>query len=143
MKVKQGYPSKTLKHTYLDKGKYVTPSQIEMQLSKNTDLEQVCVVGMGIAQPIALIIPSELGASKDQKSFDESIMNTLDELNPTLKTHEKLAKAVVMKEDWTVDNGLMTPSMKIRRNRIEAIHQEMYPTWFEKEERVVYEKNYS
>lgn len=122
-----------------DKGKYVDPSGIELQLSKNLDFEQVCLVGMGIAQPMALIVPSEGGRSKSREDFNRSVLNTIDELNPTLKTHEKIEKAVIMKEEWTIDNGLMTPSMKIRRNRVEAIHQEMYPIWFEKEERVVYE----
>ncbi len=122
-----------------DKGKYVTPSQIELQLSKNTDLEQVCVVGMGIAQPIALIIPSETAKKKDKSELERSILQTIDELNPTLLSHEKLAKAVIMKEEWTVDNGLMTPSMKVRRNRVEDIHMEMYPVWFNREERLVYE----
>ncbi len=122
-----------------DKGKYVTPSLIELQLSKNVDIEQVCVVGTGIAQPIALIIASETGRAKTKEAFNSSIQTTIDQLNPELKTHEKLAKAVIMKEEWTIDNGLMTPSLKIRRNRVEAIHQEMYKSWFERPEEIVYE----
>lgn len=124
-----------------DKGKYVTPSLIELELSKNIDIEQVCVVGTGISQPLALIIPSESGSVKDRDSLSQSLIQSIDELNPTLQSHEKIAKAVIMTEDWNVDNGLMTPSMKIRRNRVEAIHQEMYPIWFKREERVVYERD--
>lgn len=122
-----------------DKGKYITPAQIEMKLSKNTDIEQVCVVGMGIAQPIALIVPSEMGHGKEKMDFKKSILETLHEVNTTLMAHEKLAKAVVMKEEWSVDNGLMTPSMKVRRNRVEDIHQGMYKTWFEMEGKFIYE----
>ncbi len=122
-----------------DKGKYVTPSQIELKLSKNTDMEQICVVGMGIAQPIALIVPSEAAQGKEREAMEESILRTLDEVNPTLKAHEKIAKAVIMKEQWTVDNGLMTPSLKVRRPRVEAIHQDMYKSWFNSEERLIFE----
>ncbi len=122
-----------------DKGKYIAPAQIELPLSKNTDIEQVCVVGMGIAQPIALIIPSEAGNDKPREEFDKSILRTIDEVNPTLMKHERLEKAVIMKEQWTVDNGLMTPSLKVRRARVEAIHQSMYPTWFHMDARVIYE----
>lgn len=122
-----------------DKGKYVTPSLIELELSKNTDLEHICVVGTGISQPIVLIIPSEAGRAKGKESLNDSILTSIDELNPHLKKHEKIEKAVIMSENWTVDNGLMTPSMKIRRNRIEAIHQPMYLDWFSRPERVVYE----
>jgi len=122
-----------------DKGKYVTPSPIELELTKNTDLEHICLVGTGISQPIVLIIPSEAGWAKGREVLSKSILESVDALNPKLKKHEKIEKAVVMKEHWTVDNGLMTPSMKIRRNRIEAIHQPMYLDWFSREERVVYE----
>ncbi|WP_462253601.1 AMP-binding protein [Ekhidna sp.] len=122
-----------------DKGKYVTPSQIEMKLSKNTDIEQICVVGMGIAQPIALIVPSEGANEKEKDDLENSILATIDEVNPTLMSHEKVAKAVIMQEQWTVDNGLMTPSLKVRRPRVEAIHQDMYKTWFEMEGRMIYE----
>lgn len=122
-----------------DKGKYVTPAQIEMKLSKNTDIEQICVVGMGIAQPIALIVPSEVGKEKNGTALEASILRTIDEVNPTLMAHEKVAKAVIMKEEWSVDNGLMTPSMKVRRSRVEDIHQLMYKTWFEQEGRFIHE----
>jgi long-chain acyl-CoA synthetase len=122
-----------------DKGKYVDPAGIELQLSKNTDFEQVCLVGMGIAQPMALIVLSEAAKSKDRQTLNESIIKTIEDLNTSLKAHEKIEKAVVMKEEWTVENGLMTPSMKIRRNRVEGIHQDFYPAWFDREEKVVYE----
>ncbi|WP_375324457.1 AMP-binding protein [Flagellimonas sp. GZD32] len=125
-----------------DKGKYVTPSLIELELSKNTDLEHICVVGTGISQPIVLLIPSGAGKAKGKEGLNQSILDSIDELNPRLKKHEKIEKAVIMKENWTVDNGLMTPSMKIRRNRIEAIHQPMYLDWFSRPERVVYEGNF-
>ena len=99
------------------------------------------MVGTGISQPIVLIIPSEAGWAKGREVLSKSILGSVDVLNPKLKKHEKIEKAVVMKENWTVDNGLMTPSMKIRRNRIEAIHQPMYLDWFSRPERVVYESN--
>ncbi len=122
-----------------DKGKYVTPAQIEMKLSKNTDIEQVCVVGKGIAQTIALLVPCEAGKALDEQALEQSILATIDEVNPTLMAHEKVAKAVVMKEEWSIDNGLMTPSMKVRRSRVEDIHHDMYKTWFNEEGRFIYE----
>jgi long-chain acyl-CoA synthetase len=122
-----------------DKGKYISPAPLELAMSKNNDIEQVCIVGTGIPQPIALIIRSETGKSKSKEAFDSSIWQTIDELNPSLEPYEKIAKAVIMQEDWTVDNGLMTPTLKVKRNRIESIHMPMYVEWFKKEEHIVYE----
>ena len=122
-----------------DKGKYISPAPIELELSKNTDVEQICIVGTGIPQPIALVVPSELGKSKNESEFDQSILATVDSLNPALEPYEKIAKVIIMKEDWSVDNGLLTPTLKVKRNRVEAIHMPMYPEWFQSDERIVYE----
>jgi len=122
-----------------DKGKYISPSHIELLLSNNTDLEQICIVGTGIPQPIALITLSELGKAKPKKEFITSIMKSVEQINPTLEKHERLEKVVVMKEDWTVANGLATPSLKVKRSAIEKIHQDFYKSWFDMDEKVIFE----
>ncbi|NVK86145.1 MAG: AMP-binding protein [Cytophagia bacterium] len=122
-----------------DKGKYISPAPIELEILKNNDVDQVCIVGTGIPQPIALIVPSEAGLKKAKESFNQSIWKTISEVNPGLESYEKIAKAVIMKEVWSVDNGLMTPSLKVKRNRVEALHLPMYPEWFKEKANVVYE----
>ena len=113
-----------------DKGKYVAPGPIEMRLLKNTDIEQVCVVGMGIPQPIILTVLSAAGKSKSKEEITKSITELVDEVNPLLEHHERLYKAVIMKESWTVENNLMTPTLKVKRNEVEKIHLPKYPTWY-------------
>lgn len=122
-----------------DKGKYISPAPIELSISKNTDIEQVCIVGMGIPQPIMLVIPSAIGKSKSKSELGESLLQSILEVNTTLEKHEKIEKAVVMKEDWTVENGLMTPTLKIKRSQVEKIHMPMYRSWFDAEGRILYE----
>ena len=122
-----------------DKGKYISPSNIELMLSKNTDIEQICVVGTGIPQPIALVTLSELGKSKSKENLSKGLMETISNVNPKLEKHEKIEKVVIMKEDWNVDNGLTTPSLKVKRNAIEKIHQPYYDQWFHSEENVIFE----
>ena len=122
-----------------DKGKYISPSPIELKLAKNTDIGQLCLVGTGIPQPIVLITLSEIGILKSQQEIVSSLEKTLKEVNFELKKYEKVVKAIIMKEDWTVDNGLITPTLKIKRNRIEQIHQEYYTSWFEKKENIIFE----
>ena len=107
-----------------DKGKYISPAPIELAVSKNTDIEQVCIVGMGIPQPIMLVIPSILGKTKSKTELSESLLQSILEVNPTLEKHEKIEKAIIMKEDWTVENGLVTPTLKIKRTLVEKIDAE-------------------
>lgn len=122
-----------------DKGKYIAPAPIEMKLLQNTDIEQVCVVGMGIPQPMALVVLSAQGKKKPKDALTESISKSLSELNPSLESYEVLEKAVVMKTDWTIENGLMTPSLKIKRNEVEKLHLPKYPMWFAMKGKVVWE----
>jgi long-chain acyl-CoA synthetase len=122
-----------------DKGKYISPAPIELELLKNGDIDQVCIVGTGIPQPIALVVVSVLGKSKSKAILEQSLMGTVNELNPQLESYEKIAKVIIMEEDWSVDNGLLTPTLKVKRNRVEAIHKDRYGQWFESKDKVVYE----
>ncbi len=120
-----------------DKGKYVSPAPIEMLLLANQDIEQACVVGMGIPQPIALVVLSATGKAKAKDELIASLSASLREVNPALESYEKLEKVVVMKGDWTVENGLITPTLKVKRNEVEKIHLPKYPTWYHTQPGVV------
>ncbi|MFY0687311.1 MAG: AMP-binding protein [Cyclobacteriaceae bacterium] len=122
-----------------DKGKYISPAPIELELMKNPDIEQVCVVGTGIPQPIALIVTSLEAKSKSNEELIQSLEASIKEINPSLEKHERLEKAVVMKEDWAVENGLLTPTMKVKRNQIEKIHSDFYREWFNTDLKVIFE----
>ncbi|NCU03930.1 MAG: AMP-binding protein, partial [Chitinophagaceae bacterium] len=122
-----------------DKGKFISPTPIELKLSANTDIELNCVVGMGIPQPIALVTLSELGRQKTKEQLIESLSATLATVNPTLEHHEQVAKAVIMKENWSTENGLLTPTLKVKRNQVEKIHQQFYSKWFEEKGKVIWE----
>lgn len=122
-----------------DKGKYISPAPIEMKLLTNSDLESVCVVGMGVPQPLALVVLSPQGKAKTKDEIKASIANTIKELNPNLESYEQINKAVIMKEDWTQENGLMTPTLKVKRNEVEKIHLPNYPSWYDQDGKVVWE----
>ncbi len=120
-----------------DKGKYVAPAPIEMRLLANTDIEQVCVVGMGIPQPIALTVLSAAGKAKPKQELIQSLSASLNEINAELESYEKLEKAVIMQSDWSITNGLMTPTLKVKRNEVEKIHVPKYSSWYQAKDGVV------
>lgn len=120
-----------------DKGKYVSPAPIEMKLLANTDIEQVCVVGMGIPQPIMLTVLSATGKAKPKDELIKSLEKSMNDVNAELESYEKMEKVVVMKNDWSIENGLMTPTLKVKRNEVEKIHVPKYPTWYHTKEATV------
>lgn len=122
-----------------DKGKYISPAPIEMKILGNPDIEQTCVVGMGIPQPMALVTLSDMGKAKTKEQLEESLSALLSTVNSTLEHHELLAKIVIMKENWLIENGLLTPTLKVKRNQVEKIHQQFYPQWFNVKGKVIWE----
>ncbi len=122
-----------------DKGKFIAPAAMEMKLQTNPDIDQVCVVGMGIPQPIALIVLSASGKAKPKESIIESLSVSLVKTNEELEDYERLACAVIMQGDWTIENGLMTPTLKVKRYEVEKIHMPHYPKWFAERKVVLWE----
>ncbi|MBM7060697.1 AMP-binding protein [Pseudomonas sp. UL073] len=102
------------------KGKYIAPAPIEGELAKSTWIEQVCLIGSGMDQPLALVelAPSAREAAREQVAGD--LLGVLGALNERLLPHERISSLLVVRDAWTIDNGCMTPTMKIRRNVLEA-----------------------
>jgi long-chain acyl-CoA synthetase len=62
---------------------------------------------------------NETGRAKPREVIERELAADMDAVNATLEPHEQIAKIVVVKETWTIDNNLMTPTMKVKRNEIE------------------------
>ena len=122
------------------KGEYIAPAQIEFGFAENTYIEQICVGGQQLPQPIALVVLSEMGRRADRQIVGRSLEETLHGLNPQLHAYEHVRKVVVVKEPWTVENNLMTPTMKIKRNVIETRYEPSMEPWFKRSEIVIWEE---
>ena len=102
------------------KGKYIAPAPIEGEIAKNLWVEQVCLMGSNLDQPLALIELSPAAREQSREQVTADLQQTLQQLNAQLQAHERVSHFVLVREAWTVDNGCMTPTMKIRRNVLEA-----------------------
>jgi len=103
------------------KGKYVVPVPIESRLYENQCIEQVCVMGSGLSQPVAtVVINEEQRHQASQKELEQSLEDSLILVNESLEAHEKLERIYVANEDWSVENNLLTPTLKIKRNELES-----------------------
>ena len=111
------------------KGKYVAPSPIEMMFSTNAIVEQVCVIGSGLPQPMALLTLSETGRKRSTQELQTELTNILRHINSSLDPHEKVYKIIVLREHWLVENNLLTPSLKIKRNEIEKRYAPFCTEW--------------
>ncbi len=116
------------------KGKYVAPAPIEDRLVTHVAVEACCVTGANLGQPLALLMLNEEAVRRSSDplargALEESLASHLSSVNETLDPHEQLDCLVVVSEAWTVDNDLVTPTLKVKRNRIEAVYSTRYEGW--------------
>ena len=126
------------------KGKYVAPAPIENRLAHNAAIEVVCVAGFDLPQPVALMMLSEDAQKRmsDDPAAKEILTKELaalrDEVNAGLPPHEHLDKIIVVADPWTMDNGLLTPTMKIKRAVIEKFYAPKIPDLVKQSGKVVW-----
>jgi long-chain acyl-CoA synthetase len=115
------------------KGKYVAPAPIEDKLVMHMAVEACCVTGANLGQPLALVMLGEealkLVQSGGKAELEASLAEHLKAVNATLDPHEQLECLVITAEPWTVDNDLITPTFKVKRNRIEDLFAANYALW--------------
>jgi long-chain acyl-CoA synthetase len=116
------------------KGKYVAPAPIEDRLVMHGAVEACCVTGANLGQPLALVM---LNADAIRKAatpagkgeLEASLAAHVEAVNETLDPHEQLDCIVLMADAWTVDNDIITPTFKVKRNRIEDLFAKNYERW--------------
>ncbi|MBT8100735.1 MAG: AMP-binding protein, partial [Gammaproteobacteria bacterium] len=101
------------------KGKYVVPVPIEAKLSANPLLEQICVMGSGLPAPVAVVVLAENARAMSKENVESELKATLNDVNQRLESHERLARATIVNDEWTTENGMLTPTLKIKRDVLE------------------------
>ena len=118
------------------KGKYVAPAPIENKLNAHPMIEMSMVSGVGQPAAYAMVILSEELRPKQndpafRKEVESELAQLLKSVNAELPDYEKLQMIVISKDPWTIENGFLTPTMKIRRGRIEEGVAARVDAWFD------------
>jgi long-chain acyl-CoA synthetase len=102
------------------KGKYVAPVPIESKLASNLLIEQLCVMGSGLPTAMVVVVLSkEIADDMSKKEIEESLVATVSEVNGQIEKHEVVGGIRIVDEAWTIENGLLTPTMKVKRAELE------------------------
>ena len=126
------------------KGKYVAPAPIENALLLHDDVEQALVSGPSMPQPFGIVVLSDAarvraGAAVQLEAMTRSLEAHLERTNATLDPHEQLEKLVVTRDAWTIENGLLTPTMKVKRAAIEERYAARVEGWYADRARVLWD----
>ena len=90
---------------------------------------QMCIVGLGIPQPIMLVNISDIGKKVSKEELTENLENKLQEVNSLLFNYKRVSTIVICKNEWTPQNEILTPTMKIKRNQIDKYYDSNYSSW--------------
>jgi len=120
------------------KGKYIIPAPIEFRFSKNDFIENIAIVGLGVPQPLALVNLSDIGKAENKEEVTHSFREQLTEVNNNLASYQRVNSIVIVNEDWTIDNKILTPTMKIKRTELNKKYQAQFDDWYEQKENIIW-----
>ena len=124
-------------------GKYIIPPLLENDMKQSLFIEQIMVVGEGEKMPAALIQPNfdfvrdwielkkyTIGKSDAEIATSEIVINRIqkevDKYNTKFGKWEQIKRFELTPNVWSIDGGHLTPTMKMKRDIIKGIYQELY-----------------
>jgi long-chain acyl-CoA synthetase len=136
-------------------GKYVAPQVIENKMKESPFIEQIMVVGDSRKFVSALIVPSFMNIMDwakqnglqlsdhhqvvDNSKIKDLINNEIDRLNKDFGKWEQIKKFTLLTQEWTVEGGELTPTMKVKRKIIMEKCRPLVETMYENEEAMAIE----
>ena len=120
-----------------------TVSADALALQRLYHWESIAPDRVALTQPLALLMLNVEAVKKASDStgrgeLESSLVQHLKGINELLDPHEQLDCLVVMTEAWTVDNDLITPTFKVKRNRIEDLFAKNYDQWVGMRKKVIW-----
>ena len=128
-------------------GKYVNPQIIEEKMSQSKYIDQIVAVGENQKFVAALVVPNfseikEWCESEkiiyshpkemiDNLNVKNLIKSEIDKYNKELSKTENVMKFEILADEWTQDNGLLTPTLKVKRNKISKKYADLIQSMFE------------
>jgi long-chain acyl-CoA synthetase len=105
-------------------GKYVAPTPIENLFAENEWTEQICLIGRGYSKTAMVCVLSEIARQQDRDTIGKALLKRAAAVNEAIEKHERIGAVIVSAEPWTIENELLTPTMKIRRDEIDKRYGE-------------------
>ena len=121
------------------KGEFIDPAKIEALFGQIEYFGQMCVVGLGIPQPIMLVNISDVGKKITKNELIEKLENKLSSVNSKVFNYLRVSTIVICKDEWTPQNEILTPTMKIKRGNVDKMYMGKYDKWHHSDKKIIWE----
>jgi long-chain acyl-CoA synthetase len=101
-------------------GKFVAPVPIESEFADNPYTAQVCLLGRGYSKTVMICVLNDLAREGDRGAIEQALREKALAINETTEKHARIGALILATEPWTIENEVLTPTLKIRRERVEA-----------------------
>ncbi|WP_159654181.1 AMP-binding protein [Vibrio atypicus] len=110
------------------KGKFVAPVPIENKLFEYSRVEMMCLIGLGLPAPILLVVPHDF-PNFDRARYARTTEKVIARMNASLESHEQIKGVLMIKDPWSIENGILTPTLKIKRHVLEQKYHDVGHNW--------------
>jgi len=101
-------------------GKFVAPVPIEDHFASNPHSEQLCLLGRGYSKTVMVCVLSEISKTTEAAVVEQSLQDITQAINASTEKHARIGAIIISEQPWTIDNGFLTPTLKIKRDQVEA-----------------------
>ena len=101
-------------------GKFVAPVPVESEFASNDFVEQVCLLGRGMSKTVMVCVLAASAAKADKAEIERSLVEQARDINGHVEKHARIGAVIISREPWTIENGILTPTLKIKRDEIDA-----------------------
>jgi len=106
-------------------GKFVAPPPIEGEFAYNPFVEQQCLMGRGFSKTVMVAVLTESAQARPRDEVEASLRETVATINEGVEKHARIGAVIVSTEPWSIENEVLTPTLKIRRDKIDERFAEL------------------
>ncbi len=120
------------------KGEFVQPTPVEKKFGENQWIEYLCLVGQGLAKNIMIVNLSASGKSLSREAISQLLKEQMRKANMSLQSYEKMSHVLVVNDIWDVENDLLTPTLKVKRRRVNEVYHDLIIKTAKEDEVIVF-----
>jgi long-chain acyl-CoA synthetase len=91
----------------------------------NAFIEQQCLIGRGFSKTVMIAVLTDAAQSESRDVVEASIRDSVAAINDEIEKHARIGAVIISLEPWSIENEVLTPTLKIRRDKVEELFGEL------------------